>query len=167
MLMVGTIQHLTTTDKTKILNFCSFNENYPRLKLLPPIDFRTTTSGNPESRDYEFDLQYAQWLLNDPNAFIDLMQIVYSLYQGYDIYLLVSEDITMEQYTQSLLKFIQQRYGYNGYYINSIEDLFNAEDQQISGIGAMNLHDDKERLSLMLEEARQNNSFGGMPYGYV
>lgn len=166
MLMVGTIQNLATTNKTKVLNFCSLNEKYPRLKLLPPIDFRTCTSGNPESAEYEFDMQYAQWLLSDNNAFIDLMQIVYSIYQGYDVFLLITDDIIMEQYTQSLLKFIQQRYGYNGFYIKSMEDLFNAEDQPITGVGLMNLLDDKERLSLMVEESRQE-SRGFMPYEYV
>ena len=61
------------------------------------------------------------------------------------------------------MKFIQQRYGYNGIIIKSMEDLFNAEDQQPTGICAMNLQDDKERLAIMLEEQRQ--SIGGfMPY---
>ena len=143
--MVGTIQNLYTTDKTKILNFCSLNEQYPRLHLLPPMDFRMMPVANPEAAEYEFDMRYANWLLQDENAFIDLMKIVFSLYQGYDIFLLVSDDITLEAYTQSLLKFIQQRYGYNGFYITCIEDLFNAEDQVISGIGAVNLHDDKEK----------------------
>ena len=159
MLMVGKIQNLYTTNKTKILNFCSLNEQYPRLHLLPPMDFRMMPVSNPEMAEYEFDIRYANWLLQDSNAFIDLMQIVFSLYQGYDVFLLVSDDINLEAYTQSLLKFIQQRYGYNGFYITCIEDLFNAEDQVISGIGAVNLHDDKERLAYMLEEKRQ--SLGG------
>ena len=166
MLMVGTIQNLATTNKTKVLNFCSLNEKYPRLKLLPPIDFRNCTSGR-ESSEYEFDMQYAQWLLSDPNAFIDLMQIVYSMYQGYDVFLLITDDLIMEQYTQSLLKFIQQRYGYNGFYIKSLEDLFNAEDQPINGVALMNLLDDKERLSLMVEESRQQVCGGFVPYGNV
>ena len=89
MLMVGKIQNLYTTNKTKILNFCSLNEQYPRLQLLPPIDFRTMPVSNPELAEYEFDMRYANWLLQDENAFIDLMQIVFSLYQGYDIFLLV------------------------------------------------------------------------------
>ena len=161
MLMVGKIQNLYTTNKTKILNFCSLNEQYPRLHLLPPMDFRMMPVSNPEMAEYEFDIRYASWLLQDENAFIDLMQIVFSLYQGYDVFLLVSDDINLEAYTQSLLKFIQQRYGYNGFYITCIEDLFNAEDQVISGIGAVNLHDDKERLAYMLEEKRQ--SLGGFP----
>ena len=159
MLMVGKIQNLYTTNKTKILNFCSLNEQYPRLHLLPPMDFRMMPVSNPEMAEYEFDIRYANWLLQDSNAFIDLMQIVFSLYQGYDVFLLVSDDINLEAYTQSLLKFIQQRYGYNGFYITCIEDLFNAEDQVISGIGAVNLHDDNERLAYMLEEKRQ--SLGG------
>ena len=162
MLLVGTIQNLYTTDKTKILNFCSLNEAYPRLRLLPPFDFRFT-SGNPETMEYEFDMKYAQWLLSAPNAFIDFMQIIYNMYLGYDVFLLISEDNNLEQYIESLLKFIQQRYGYNGVIIKSMEDLFNAEDQQPTGICAMNLQDDKERLTIMLEEQRQ--SIGGfMPY---
>ena len=165
MLMIGTIQNLFITNKTKVLNFCSLNEQYPRLNLLPPIDFLVIPSSNPETAEYEFDMRYANWLLNDTNAFIDLMQIVFSLYQGYDVFLLISDDIKLISYTESLIKFIQQRYGYNGFYITCIDDLFNAEDQTISGIGAMNLHDDKERLAYMLEEKRQAIN-GGIPYEF-
>jgi len=156
LLLAGTIKNLYTTNNTKIFNICSLNETYPRLRILPPVDFRFMPSQNAEMAEYDFDMRYAQWILTDQNAFFDLMQIVYSLYQGYDVFLLISDiDITLDAYAQSLFKFIQQRYGYNTTIINNVEDLFNAEEYQISGLGAVNLMDDKERLSFMLEESRQ------------
>lgn len=156
LLFAGTIQNLYTTNNTKVFNICSLNESYPRLRVLPPIDLRRIPSQNPEMSEYEFDIRYAQWILSDNNAFFDLMQIVYSLYQGYDVFLLISNiDPSLDAYAQSLFKLIQQRYGINVAIINDIEDLFNAEDVQITGLGAANLMDDKERLSFMLEESRQ------------
>lgn len=156
LLLAGTIKNLYTTNNSKVFNICSLNEQYPRLRILPPIDFRYLPVQSPESAEYEFDMRYAQWILSDQNAFFDLMQIIYSLYQGFDVFLLISDtDPSLDAYAQSLFKFIQQRYGYNTTIINSMEDLFNAEDYQISGLGAINLMDDKERLSFMLEESRQ------------
>ena len=156
LLFAGTIKNLYVTNSTKIFNICSLNEEYPRLHILPPVDFRFIPAQNPESAEYEFDMRYAQWILSDNNAFFDLMQIVYTLYQGFDVFMLISDsDPSLLQYAESLFKFIQQRYGYNTTIITSQEDLFYAEDQQINGIGAMNLIDDKERLSYILESSRQ------------
>lgn len=156
LLLAGTIKNLYTTNNTKIFNICSLNENYPKLRILPPVDFRMFPVQSYESAEYEFDMRYAQWLLGDSNAFFDLMQVVYSLYQGFDVFLLISDaDPSLDAYAQSLFKFIQQRYGYNTTIIESIDDLFNAEDSQTTPVGTINLLDDKERLSYELETARQ------------
>ena len=85
MLLLGRIQNLATTERTKILNFNSLNEKYPRLHLIPPLDLGS-------KNEYDFDMKYAYYLLNDPNAFIDLMQIMYPLYQGEDVFLLVDDE---------------------------------------------------------------------------
>lgn len=149
MLMVGTIQHLFLTDNTVILNFCSLNEWYPRLHLFPPNYVKENLLNYAE---YEFDLEYANWIISNDDAFIDFMQIVYPLYEGKDVFLLVSDDPILDMYTQSLLKFIQQRYGYNGFYVTCTEDVLTAVDQGLSEFGAHNLIMDKERLSYIVAE---------------
>jgi hypothetical protein len=156
MLLLGRFGNLATTDKTKILNFNSFNEKYPRLHLLPPYSLGAKS-------EYDFDVKYAQWIMNDKDAFIDFMQIIYPLYQGYDVFLLVDDGPVMEMLVESLQKFIQQRYGYNSAYITCMDDLLNAEDGDFSELGTLNLQADKERLSYMLESSRLRN--GGYVYG--
>ena len=157
MLLLGRIGNLATTERTKILNFNSLNERYPRLHLMPPLDL------GPKS-EYDFDMKYAAYLLNDPDAFIDLMQIMYPLYQGDDVFLLVDDGPVMEMIVESFQKFIQQRYGYNSAYITCLEDLLNADDGDFSELGTLNMHDDRERLSYMLESSRL--AAGGHVNGY-
>ena len=166
LLLAGTSMNLTTTNETKILNVSSMNERYPRLHLLPPIDFRCIPPSNPEMAEYEFDLRYAEWLLSNEDAFIDLMQIVFPLYQGFDIFMLITEaDPVLISYNESLFKFIQQRYGYNTVIVRSIEDLFNAEDYQPEGIHVSNLLNDKDRLTYIFE-SRRLAAGGQIPYEY-
>lgn len=147
MLLLGRIQNLATTERTKILNFNSLNEKYPRLHLIPPLDLGS-------KNEYDFDMKYAYYLLNDPNAFIDLMQIMYPLYQGDDVFLLVDDGPIMEMIVESFQKFVQQRYGYNSAYITCLDDLLNADEGDFSELGTMNMRDDRERLSYMLESER-------------
>ena len=156
MLLYGTIQGLNITDDCIVYNFSSLNENYPRLNLYPPLDFG-------KKYDYNFDLNYAQYILGNDNIFFDLMMIVYNLYQGRDVFLLVDDDL--EGLNESLLKFIQQRYGYNACRINNLDDLLYAESTDFSEEGLRNLDIDKDRLSYMLESDRLQN--GGKPYEYV
>lgn len=157
MLLLGKIQNLATTEKTKVLNFNSLNERYPRLHLMPPMNLGS-------KNEYDFDMKYAYYILNNPDAFIDLMQIMYPLYQGQDVFLLVDDGPIMEMIVESFQKFIQQRYGYNSAYITCLDDLLNADDGDFSELGTMNMHDDRERLSYMLESQRLGK--GGTIYGY-
>lgn len=156
MLLYGTIHGLNTTDNCIVYNFSSMNEQYMRLNLLPPLEFG-------KDYDYNFDMMYAQYILNNDNIFFDLMMIVYNLYQGKDVFLLVDDDVS--GLNESLLKFIQQRYGYNASRINNLDDLLYAENTDFSREGLFNLDSDKERLSYMMESERLKN--GGRPYEYV
>ena len=57
---------------------------------------------------------------------------------------------------ESLIKMIQQRYGYNAAVINDINDLdyVNPEDFSFSIQGLHNLDEDKKRLVMILESRR-------------
>ena len=156
MLLYGTTQNLNAPDGCIIYNFSSLNERYPRLNLMPPFEFG-------KNYDYNFDMNYANYILCNDNVFFDMMMIVYNLYQGKDIYLLVDDDLS--GLNDSLFKFIQQRYGYNATRINTLDDLVYAENTDFSEEGLFYLDQDKERLSYLLESERLKN--GGMPYEYI
>ena len=147
MFLVGTIQNLVTTPNMAVVNFSSLNVRYPRLELFPPFEM------GPRS-DYDFDMKYAQYLLSNDATFIDFMQIPYNIYQGRDVYVLIDDSEEFEMINESLLKFLQQRYGLNATYITSEEDFLQAGEPQFNELGIINFQHDKERLTLMLEKAR-------------
>lgn len=147
MLMVGTIQNLQVTDNTVVLNFSSLNEKYPKLDIYPPREL-------PGRSEYEFDMAYAQYIMSNDMVFFDFMQIPYNLYLGKDVFILIDDDARYEFLNESLLKFIQQRYGYNANYITCAEDFIYAEPGTFSEIGMANLIYDKERLSYIAEKSR-------------
>lgn len=130
-------------DNLIVLNFTSFIEGLDTANLLPPPYVDGILP------DYDFDMYYANWMLNDPYGFDSLMRIMYLLYLGYDIYLCVGWYDFTENINESLLKFIQSRYGYIGYIINELEDLNFAREGEFSIGGIANLDIDKARYAEM------------------
>ena len=128
-------------DNLIVLNFTSMIEGLDTANLLPP------PYGEGLLPDYDFDMYYANWLLNDILGFDSLMRVMYLLYSGYDIYLCVGWYSFTENINESLLKFIQSRYGYIGYIINEIEDLNFVKEGEFSLGGISNLDMDKARYA--------------------
>lgn len=124
-----------------IFNFTSMVEGIDRLNIIPPPIERTD--------DYTFDMYYANWLINDINGFDSLVRLMYLLYLGYDIYLCTSDYYYTENINESLLKFIQARYGYIGNVIHTMEDLNYVKEGEFSLGGLANLDMDKERYCEM------------------
>lgn len=153
MLLYGTVQNIVTTSNCEVYNFSSLTERYTRLHLLPPREFG-------KDYNYQFDLMYAKWIFDNDEIFFDFMMIVYNLYLGKDIFIIVDNDL--EQLNESLFKLIQQRYGYEANRINCPEDFLYAEESSFSELGLMNLDQDKDRLAYMLESMRLAQ--GGQPY---
>ena len=126
----------------KIYNISSLLEGYIKLNILPyPVRY---------SDEKEFDLAYALYILEHDNVFFDMMKIIYNLYIGNDVYLLITIDQFSEIVTESLLKFIQQRYGYIGNRINDPEDLETLVPGDFTLFGVFNLDQDKERFSYLI-----------------
>jgi len=129
----------------KIYNVSSLLEGYVKLNILP-YSVRY-------SDEKEFDLEYALYILENDNVFFDMMKIIYNLYIGNDVYLLVTIDQFSEIVTESLLKFIQQRYGYIGNRVNEPEDFETLVDGEFTLFGVFNLDHDKERFSYLITKS--------------
>ena len=156
---------ITTTSKlvpevleifpdTSILNLSSLNERFPRVALMPPPNLHFMN-------DEIFDENYFYYIFNNDLVFMELMKIIIPLYHGNNVCLLVTQNEVFDKITESLLKLIQQRYGYNGIVINEAEDLlmFDTlvyEDGEFSLPGLAMLDIDKERFSY-LSLSLQNN----------
>lgn len=147
--MYGNSSNIVGTGS--IYNITSLKEGFQRLPaLIPPIDFKLRYI------DRDFDMAYAQYIMNNDYVFCQFFAIIFDLYLGKDVYLMMdtSEDWS-ENIVESLLKLIQQRYGYNAYRIDSYDDYQFAYANNISefdkGYGLMNLDQDKERYTMISE----------------
>lgn len=107
----------------------------PTLNLLIPSDELMPESViRGDCTDPSFDTAYHSSILNNDGPFSQLMQIMIPVFQDPDV--LVQVLINTSEYrdaiTESLLKLIQQRYGYNAYIINNLEDFIYAEESSFS-----------------------------------
>lgn len=151
MLMYGNSNNIITTGI--VFNLTSMKEGFTRLsRLIPPNTIGRFT-------DREFDIIYANYIMSNDFVFKEFFDIIYPLYTGLDVYIIISDDDWSENLTESLLKLIQQRYGYNGGKINCIDDYYfilnskNYSDFDRS-YGLANLDIDKERYTYIVENAR-------------
>ena len=151
-----------------IYNLASMKEGFIKLhKLLPPNSLGRFT-------DRDFDIAYANYIMMNDEVFCEFFQIIYNLYIGKDVLIIYSQgEDWAENVLESLLKLIQQRYGYNSVRIDSDEDYIYARNKCnfsfAPGYGLYNLDIDKERFSVMMESYRlstinDNNKFGELPY---
>lgn len=121
-----------------IFNYNSYVMGYPNSGLIPsqlPI----------ASYSDSFDSAYLNCLLRDDNMFCNLFRIISLLQSGSNI-LLISDNSNYEiNLPESLLKIIQQRYGYNGAIANDPEDLYSLKESNFSIPGLYNYDADNIR----------------------
>lgn len=158
MLMYGTYENMI--DSGLVYNLTSLREGYERLPLLvPPNEI-----GKLTGRD--FDIAYMNYIFGNDSVFYQFFFIIMALYNDMDVFLIVSKDDWSENLVESLMKLIQQRYGYNGveikspndyiYYMNQSKDLpeFNPY------FGIQNLDSDKERFAYIQTSIQIRNNGG-------
>lgn len=136
------IKDILQIPNTKVYNFSSLKEGFVRLNLLPPH----TLGSNSE---YEFDVNYMNYILGNDLIFMNFMVIILEIYNGNNVYLLVSNDDWSQLLIDSLMKLIQQRYGINGIQVETMEDFYYAKDDSFADYGIINLDQDKERYTYL------------------
>jgi hypothetical protein len=134
----------------KIFNITGMKEGYENLQILiPPNEV-----GRFTGRD--FDICYANYIIYNDNVFIEFFKIIQNLYKGQNVYLVFDATSDWsENLAESLLKLIQQRYGYNAYHILLPEDYLYASQNDMSRFdpcyGIHNLDIDKERYEFVVQ----------------
>ena len=93
----------------------------------------------------EFDMQYAASIMNNPTLFGKLMAILSNSYEGHIVVLLVQRDPYRDSIMESLIKLIQQRYGYNCWIVEDPEDISCIKEDEYSTIGLLTLNEDLKR----------------------
>ena len=136
-----------------VYNLSSYYSDIPTLNLLIP-----STLSVPEDilrgdcDTPEFDISYHNYILNDNNTFMQFMSIIQPVYTDPDILIqiLINKSEFRDVITESLIKLIQQRYGYNVYLVNDIEDFIYADESSFSIPGLFNMDIDLQRWQLMI-----------------
>ena len=106
MFCYGNSKAISFLDNYIVFNFTGLSESYQQLHLLPPKQL----GGNSE---YEFDLNYFHYVIDNENVFMEFMKLILLLYEGKNIFLVISNDMWSLILIESLCKIIQQRYGIN------------------------------------------------------
>lgn len=172
MLMYGydrdDIINISFSGSGIIYNLASMKEGFIKLqKLIPPNELGRFT-------DRDFDIAYANYIMLNDEVFCEFFQIIYNLYIGKDVFIIyTASENWAENIIESLLKLIQQRYGYNAVRIDSDDDYIYACNycnfKFAPGYGLYNLDIDKDRFSALIESFRlatinENNPLGVLPY---
>lgn len=148
MLLYGDCRNIQ--DNCCVYNFCALVEGFQDAGLMPPNSLGALS-------EYDFDIKYMNYIFNNDMIFMNFMRIILDLYYGNNVYLIISNinDDWCSMITESLMKLIQQRYGINAVEIDSMEDLFYAEDSGFNPYwGVANLDVDKSRYTYLYETAR-------------
>lgn len=126
-------------ENYKVFNFTSLGEELKDSGLIPPNNLGAIN-------EYDFDMKYAAYILNNDAIFINFMNIICELYYGNNVYLAISDLDWSMVLVESLLKLIQQRYGINATFVQTYEDIYYVEDIQFNPYYGINNFDiDKDR----------------------
>lgn len=120
-------QNSKLKDSIYIWNLSSLKEFGMRLDLIP------TT--NVDIYDPAFDQFFANYVFNNDRSFVAFMNIVYQLYEGYNVFITISENDVSETLAESITKLIQVRYGYTCQFVNCYEDIDFDDDSEFSAAG--------------------------------
>lgn len=157
MLLIGTYDiieaaynQLSIKNNILVLNLSSAN-----LKIKPSSLFYCPRS-SWETNNY--DIEYANYIFQNTQQRIEFLYMMNELLMGTHVLIMIGKYPGMYEMGESLLKLIQSRYGYNGYIIQSIDDLENLDmyNSNFSVNGLMLFDQEKIELDeLYLEQEKR------------
>ena len=104
----------------------------------------------------DFDIQYSAMIMNNQILFVKLMMILSNSYEGAISIVLVQHDFYRDAIMESIIKFIQQRYGYNCWIIEDPDDIYCINEPHYTPMGLLNLDADLQRYdSLFVDQPNE------------
>lgn len=99
-----------------------------------------------------FDVAYNDYIFRYNDPFIQFMNIIIPVYTSPDtlVQILIGKSEFRDAITETLSKLIQQRYGYNVYMINEIEDFIYTDESTFSIPGLFILDQDLQRWRTLM-----------------
>ena len=121
--------------------------------LIPSIDNIPEDVLNGSCDTADFDIAYHQYILNNNSAFVDFMSIMIPAYMEPDslVQVLIEDSPYRNAISESLAKLIQQRYGYEIFYIYEPEYFLSIDDPDFMNVnGVQNIDQDVNRYREMM-----------------
>lgn len=155
MLLVGNVdtialamERLSVKERFYVVNLSSANLSFKNSALfhIPVQDMESNM----------YDIDYANFILNNTPQRIEFLYLIHQLLLGNHVLIMIGRYPGMYEMAESLLKLIQTRYGYNGYFIsnNDIEDL-DMFESRFSVPGLMLFDQEKVELDeIFLQQER-------------
>lgn len=135
-------------------NLSSYIGGFPELgALLPNPQYMNPIVIDGPCDTIEFDAEYAKYITSEDNAFLALMSIVLYAFNDPEtlVQILIQKSVYRDCITEALIKVIQQRYGYNSYMVNTMEDMYYVRDDSTFSIpGLFMMNGDLERYALLI-----------------
>jgi hypothetical protein len=104
-----------------------------------------------------YDMLRAKYWTEDKLGFKAVMDFMYAHYIGYAVFLVADYNQWQYDSIESLVKFIQDRYGYQINLINEPEDLECVQESGYTIIGRQNLQADKEKYCYEFIDVAEND----------
>jgi len=141
-----TLSKLYITKDTYFLNLSSFKMGFQRVNLAPPYE---CTSLEPKL----FDMMYAKFILENNIVFMELMNIIVPVFEGKSIVILITMGDGWDVITESLQKFLQQRYNIISTICYNPEDYEYGQEVIMNKSSLYNFEQDRKRfLNLFVME---------------
>lgn len=137
-------------------NLSSYNSDVQSLgSLIPNPEFIPEDCITGDCSTAEFDMAYHASIFNNPNSFYQFMNLIIPVYMYPDllVQILINKSPYRDIITESLIKLIQQRYGYNSFIINEIDDILYTDEPDFSISGLVALDNDIEQYRNMFPES--------------
>lgn len=126
---------------------------YPIMELLPNPELMSIPYEGVITafEDPEFDAAYATYVLQNRDQFLTLMRLVLPLYDDPNacVIVYIADSPVRNVISESLIKLIEQRYGYATYIIYEPHDLeCLKDDMSFSPRGILNIQEDAHKATL-------------------
>jgi hypothetical protein len=150
--MAELIRYKFSGRQPVILNLSSYYSGYINITHLITKIAPINNSGVPMPEfvnSYDFDMQYASSILSNSELFGSLINIMLRAYEGYLVCILVQRDPYRDAVMESLIKLIQQRYGYNCWIVEDVDDIEVMTEQMLLPNGLLTLDGDIKQFNQM------------------
>ena len=134
-------------------NLSSYYSDVPTMNaLIPNIQHMSEELLQGDCVIPQFDIEFGNYIINTDEAFLQFMNIVIPAYMNPDmlVQILIGHSDFRDAITESLIKLIQQRYGYNSYIVNDIEDFLCADESDFSIPGLFAIDEDINKWRVLV-----------------